>query len=223
MGIRCRSCNTISLISEMDKQVSRMGEYIMTLIENQTLPAKKIKRDLEFEFVPRLINDLGELACDMAKRGLLGHNSVADRGVYLITRKFSEDVTKKATQYFLEHRDVTSTQAKYESFMNSVIEHIYSLMLSTQFSRPPFEGWKAPLEPIKQDILKRVKIEADILFSTRNPKITRVQAIKDKVKTIWHDPVMSKVISNGIIALLGLLGGVLYLYKDYIYLLVQEK
>jgi hypothetical protein len=200
-----------------------MGEKGMTLIEDQTLPAKKIKRDLEFDFIPNLINDLGELACDMANRGLLGRNSVADRGVYIITKKFSEDLTQRATQYFLEYRDATSTQAEYESFMNSLIEHIYLLMATKQFLRPPFEDWKAPLEPIKQEIQKRVKTEADIIFSAWNPKVTKVQAIKDKVKTIWHDPVISKVIASGIIALLGLLGGILYLYKDYIYILVQEK
>lgn len=213
----------ILLDFKYSQMVLRMGENVMTLIEDQTLPAKKIKRDLEFDFVPKLINDLGELACDMANRGLLGRNSVADRGVYLITKKFSEDVTQRATQYFLEHRDVTSTQDEYESFMSSVIEHICSLMATKQFSRPPFENWKAPLEPIKQEMLTRVKTEADILFSTLSPKVTKVQVIKDKVKIIWHDPVMSKVISSGIISLLGLLGGILYLYKDYIYLLVQEK
>ncbi len=194
----------------------------MTFIEDQTLPAKKIRRDLEYEFVPKLISDLGDLACDMAKRGLLGGNSVATRGVYLITNKFSDDVTKKATEYFIEHRDASDTPAKYEAFMNSVIEHI-SLVLSTKFSRPPFDKWDSPLESIKQKMLKRVITESDIFFSLPKLKVTFFQRIKNIVKFLWNDPVWSKVISYGIIAFLGSLLGFLYLYSNSFFLLVQEK
>lgn len=177
----------------------------MTLSENQSLPAKKMRRDLDHEFVPLLINELSELACRMARRGLLQPNSVANRELSRIIDKFGNTVLNRAKQYFLEHVDPRDSQVKFEIFLNSVISYIYSTVLPSQLSKPPFEQWKMPLESSQENLLKWVKAEADILFPKLERSVINTQKIKDIIKAAWNDPVLSKVISTGIITFIGLI------------------
>ncbi|MBP2635505.1 MAG: hypothetical protein H6Q72_1412 [Firmicutes bacterium] len=136
----------------------------MSFLQLQSLPAKKIRRDLEQELIQQLLDERNNLFSDMSTRGLLGANSIGETGVYRISRKFGLEVLKRSSNYFLEHRSPTNDRTEYESFMHDVIEYIYSVIIVPEFSRPPFNGWNHSLNTIKLEFERWIQTEAEVQF-----------------------------------------------------------
>lgn len=136
----------------------------MDFLNNNSLAAKKLKRDLEHELVPKLNNELGEVALDMNRRGLLGGNSVAERDIYRTTKRFGDEVIQKAIAYFMEHNTTTADLPEIMNFLTSAIDYA-AFILKNKFSRPPYDSWSAPLEGVIGGLRKRAKDEAEILLA----------------------------------------------------------
>lgn len=136
----------------------------MVFLQLQSLPAKKVRRDLEQELVQQLLDDRNNLLNDMGRRGLLGPNSNGETGVYRIAKKFGQEVMKRASKYFMEHRVLEEDKTEYEVFMDTVLQYICSVVIFPEFSHPPFNGWNHSLNTIKAELWRWVDAESDVLF-----------------------------------------------------------
>lgn len=135
----------------------------MLFLQLQSLPAKKVRRDLEQELVQQLLDERNALFSDMSRRNLLGPSSMGETGVYRIAKKFGQEVMKRASNYFMEHRAPEEDKPEFESFMEKVLEYTYSIIM-TELSRPPFNGWIHSLNTLKAELWRWVEADSAVLF-----------------------------------------------------------
>jgi len=83
--------------------------------------------------------------------------------VFIELQKNGQEVMKRASIYFMEHRAPEEEKVEFESFMEKVLEYTYSIIM-TEFSKPPFNGWIHSLNTLKAELWRWVEADSAVLF-----------------------------------------------------------